>query len=109
VPRELARELLLNESRHRIKNTLATVQAIATQTLSQTSAGALQTFLARLHALGEAHVQPLGVVLVLWGTRRRTLEWSRGSDDFGHAVGRALMLTAGEPINARRRRNRSFP
>jgi len=52
---EGARELLLNESRHRIKNTLATVQAIATQTLSQTSAGALQTFLARLHALGEAH------------------------------------------------------
>jgi PAS domain S-box-containing protein len=50
-----ARELLLNESRHRIKNTLAMVQAIATQTLPQTNAGELQTFLARLHALGEAH------------------------------------------------------
>jgi len=52
---EGAKELLLNESRHRIKNTLATVQAIATQTLSRTSADEVQTFLARLHALGEAH------------------------------------------------------
>jgi PAS domain S-box-containing protein len=52
---EGAKELLLNESRHRIKNTLTMVQAIATQTLSQTSAGEVQTFLARLHALGEAH------------------------------------------------------
>jgi len=52
---EGARELLLNESRHRIKNTLAMVQAVATQTLSQTSAGELQGFLGRLHALGEAH------------------------------------------------------
>ena len=52
---EAAKELLLKESRHRIKNTLATVQAIATQTLCQTNAGELQTFLARLHALGEAH------------------------------------------------------
>jgi PAS domain S-box-containing protein len=52
---EGAKELLLNESRHRIKNTLATVQAIATQTLSRTSAGEVQAFVARLHALGEAH------------------------------------------------------
>ena len=52
---EEAKELLLKESRHRIKNTLATVQAIATQTLCQTKAGELQTFLARLHALAEAH------------------------------------------------------
>src|SRR5262245_15636645 len=52
---EGARELLLNESRHRIKNTLAMVQAIATQTLSQTGAAELQGFLGRLHALGEAH------------------------------------------------------
>ena len=52
---EDAKELLLNESKHRIKNTLATVQAIAGQTLRNTPSDELQAFLARLHALGEAH------------------------------------------------------
>ena len=52
---EDAKELLLNESRHRIKNTLATVQAIAGQTLRHTKEDELHAFLARLHALGEAH------------------------------------------------------
>jgi PAS domain S-box-containing protein len=52
---EEAKELLLNESRHRIKNTLATVHAIAGQTLKHTQPDELQTFRARLHALGEAH------------------------------------------------------
>ena len=52
---ERAKELLVSESRHRIKNTLATVQAIASQTLRRTQGDDLQTFFARLHALGEAH------------------------------------------------------
>jgi PAS domain S-box-containing protein len=52
---EDAKELLLSESKHRIKNTLATVQAIAGQTLRNTPSGELQAFLARLHALGEAN------------------------------------------------------
>lgn len=52
---EQARELLLNESRHRIKNTLATVQAIAGQTLQHTPPAERNAFLARLRALGEAH------------------------------------------------------
>ncbi|NJO34491.1 MAG: sensor histidine kinase [Rhodospirillales bacterium] len=52
---EEARELLLAESRHRIKNTLATVQAIAGQTLRDGRPDGLDSFLARLHALGEAH------------------------------------------------------
>jgi len=52
---EEAKELLLGESKHRIKNTLATVQAIASQTLRDGRAGGLDSFLARLHALGEAH------------------------------------------------------
>ena len=52
---EDAKELLLNESKHRIKNTLATVQAIAGQTLRNTPSDELQAFLARLHALGEAN------------------------------------------------------
>jgi len=52
---EEAKELLLNETKHRIKNTFATVHAIARQSLRHTDADELQTFLARLHALGEAH------------------------------------------------------
>jgi two-component sensor histidine kinase len=52
---EEAKQLLLSESRHRIKNTLATVQAIAGQTLRHTPRGERQAFLARLHSLGEAH------------------------------------------------------
>ena len=52
---ERAKELLVSESMHRIKNTLATVQAIASQTLRRTQGDDLQTFFARLHALGEAH------------------------------------------------------
>jgi PAS domain S-box-containing protein len=52
---EDAKELLLNESKHRIKNTLATVQAIAVQTLRNVPSDELQPFLARLRALGEAN------------------------------------------------------
>jgi PAS domain S-box-containing protein len=52
---ERAQELLLSESRHRIKNTLATVQAIASQTLRGSDPIKLQAFIGRLHALGEAH------------------------------------------------------
>jgi len=48
-----AKELLVNETMHRIKNTLATVQAIAGQTLRKTLGR--EAFLARLHALGETH------------------------------------------------------
>jgi len=53
---EEARQLLLGESRHRIKNILATVQAIASQTMRHARGeDGLQTFMARLHALAEAH------------------------------------------------------
>jgi PAS domain S-box-containing protein len=47
-------KLLVNEMQHRIKNSLATVQAIATQTLNQ-HAEERDAFIARLHALGNAH------------------------------------------------------
>ena len=46
--------LLVNEMQHRIKNSLATIQAIATQTLDQ-HANERDAFVARLHALGSAH------------------------------------------------------
>ena len=47
-------KLLVNEMQHRIKNSLATIQAIATQTLNQ-HAKERDAFIARLHALGNAH------------------------------------------------------
>jgi two-component sensor histidine kinase len=51
------RTLLMNELNHRVKNTLATVQSIAAQTLraSALEEGARQAFDARLIALSNAH------------------------------------------------------
>ena len=54
---EQHRELLINELNHRVKNTLATVQSIAAQTLRSRAVpeGAREDFEARLIALSEAH------------------------------------------------------
>jgi PAS domain S-box-containing protein len=52
---EEGKQLLLEESAHRVKNTLATVQAIAAQTLSDAKPANLEVFRARLRALAEAH------------------------------------------------------
>jgi PAS domain S-box-containing protein len=49
-----SKELLLNEFKHRMKNTLATVQAIARQTLRSCPAEECEVFIARLHALAHA-------------------------------------------------------
>jgi PAS domain S-box-containing protein len=50
-----AKELLLHEVKHRVKNTLATIQALASQTLKQTSPDEKAAFIDRLHALSDAH------------------------------------------------------
>lgn len=47
--------LLVREMRHRIKNTLSTVQSIATQTLADLDTGHLDAFRARLAALAGVH------------------------------------------------------
>jgi PAS domain S-box-containing protein len=54
---EQHRELLINELNHRVKNTLATVQSVAAQTLrnSAVEKEARETFDARLIALSDAH------------------------------------------------------
>jgi PAS domain S-box-containing protein len=51
------RELLIHELNHRVKNTLATVQSIAAQTLrgADVDASVRETFEARLFALASAH------------------------------------------------------
>ncbi|TMJ69561.1 MAG: PAS domain S-box protein, partial [Alphaproteobacteria bacterium] len=48
-------KVLLAEIMHRVKNTLATVQAIASQTLRRAPADEQGAFTARLHALSKAH------------------------------------------------------
>jgi PAS domain S-box-containing protein len=50
-----AKELLLQEFKHRIKNTLGTVEAIAMQTLRTAPTSERNAFRARLHALAGAH------------------------------------------------------
>jgi PAS domain S-box-containing protein len=52
---EDAKELLLHEVKHRVKNTLATIQALATQTLKQTPPDEKRAFISRLHSLSGAH------------------------------------------------------
>lgn len=54
---EETQKLLLGELNHRVKNTLATVQAIASQTLykARTPAEFVTSFTGRLHALAAAH------------------------------------------------------
>lgn len=52
---EKAKDLLLHEIKHRVKNTLATIQALASQTLRHAPADEKSAFVARLHALSEAH------------------------------------------------------
>lgn len=52
---EEQQKLLLNESMHRIRNTLTTVQAMAMQTLRRTPKYERNAFLARLRSLGNAH------------------------------------------------------
>jgi two-component system CheB/CheR fusion protein len=52
---EEAKELLLHEIKHRVKNTLATVQAIATQSFRNAPPDESRAFIARLHALADAH------------------------------------------------------
>jgi len=52
---EEQRSLLLFEMKHRMKNTLATVQALATQTMRSATAEERAGFIARLQSLANAH------------------------------------------------------
>ncbi|MFC3636032.1 GAF domain-containing protein [Camelimonas fluminis] len=56
IEAEEHQRVLNHELSHRLKNTLAMVQAIASQTLRKTTAGeAVEAFMARIHALAKAH------------------------------------------------------
>jgi PAS domain S-box-containing protein len=52
---EARQQMLINELDHRVKNTLATVQAMARQTFSGSDQIALTSYMCRLKALSKAH------------------------------------------------------
>jgi PAS domain S-box-containing protein len=52
---EQAQHMLVGELQHRVKNMLATVQAIASQTLHSATVAERDAFVARLHALSNAY------------------------------------------------------
>ena len=52
---ERAQRMLIGELQHRVKNTLATMQAMASQTLQSATTAEREAFVARLHALSNAH------------------------------------------------------
>ncbi|WP_336800695.1 PAS domain S-box protein [Kaistia sp. MMO-174] len=52
---ERLQHVLMGELQHRVKNVLATVQAIARQTFGRAEGGATDTFFARLTSLAHAH------------------------------------------------------
>ena len=52
---EMLQDLLVEELNHRVKNTLAIMQSIATQTFRSASRPEREKFEGRLHALAEAH------------------------------------------------------
>lgn len=52
---EESKELLLHELKHRVKNTLATIQAVAMQTFREAPKAEVNAFTSRLLAMAEAH------------------------------------------------------
>lgn len=106
---EAAKELLLHEVKHRVKNTLATIQALATQTLKGTPPDEKAALINRLHALSDAHDlltqsdwQDIGITAL---ARRSLAPFSGKADDdgsrrvscegpdIGLSANRALLLT----------------
>lgn len=102
---EDARELLLHEVKHRVKNTLATIQALASQTLKGTPPAEKEAFISRLHSLSGAHDlltlsdwQEIGIAslaqrsLAAFSDKGAT-RVSLGGPDVGLSANKALLLT----------------
>ena len=102
VAAERTKDLLLHEIKHRVKNTLATIQALATQTLKQTPSDEKRAFIDRLHALSGAHDllinsdwTDIGVTEIV----RRSLAPFFGKDETAIAFnGPAVTLTANKAL-----------
>lgn len=102
IAAERTKDLLLHEIKHRVKNTLATIQALATQTLKQTPPEEKRAFIDRLHALSGAHDllinsdwTDIGVTEIV----RRSLGPFFGDDEATIAFhGPAVTLTANKAL-----------
>ncbi|MBV1690547.1 PAS domain S-box protein [Novosphingobium sp. G106] len=102
---EDARELLLHEVKHRVKNTLATIQALATQTLKGVPAAEKDAFISRLHALSDAHDlltlsdwQDIGITSLVGKTLKPFSQKGEArvacdGPDVGLSANKALLLT----------------
>ena len=102
---ENARELLLHEVKHRVKNTLATIQALATQTLKGAPPAERDAFISRLHALARAHDlltlsdwQDIGITALVGQTLGPFSQAGEprvacGGPDVGLSANKALLLT----------------
>ena len=90
------RRLLIGELNHRVKNTLASVQAIAQQTLRHSSGPSAfaPTFLGRIHALAGAHSLLSGATWQGAGLR----ELIRGQLEIG-AIGAERFLASGPDLD----------
>ncbi len=101
---EQKQKLLLREINHRVKNTLATVQAMATQTLRYTTEPRdfLDAFNGRLQSLGLAH----GLLSDMeWGgidlkeiVRRQVMPFTQSSAPRIHTSGPAVSLTPDQAL-----------
>jgi PAS domain S-box-containing protein len=102
---EAQQNILLGEMKHRIKNTLATVQAIAMQTLRRTPGEERDAFTTRLQALAKAHdllslkswdSAPLrdvvGAALGAFQETHRERFQIEGQDDVSLGANKALLL-----------------
>lgn len=102
---EDARELLVHEVKHRVKNTLATIQALATQTLKGAPAAEKEAFIRRLHALSGAHDlltlsdwQDIGITALVRKTldafsQQGEMRVTSDGPDVGLSANKALLLT----------------
>ena len=103
---ETTKELLINEMKHRVRNTLATVQGLATQTLRSASGEDRAAFFARLNALAGTHElltqrqwdradvqQVVRTALKPFQERHRERILIEGNDTLSTNAQRSLMLT----------------
>lgn len=90
--REERQQLLIHELNHRVKNTLATVQALAVQTLRGDGEGQSARFQERLVALGQAHDLLTQTTWTDVDVRSLVARCAGHADDRVRATGPSLMV-----------------
>jgi PAS domain S-box-containing protein len=99
---EQVRQLLLREMKHRIKNTLATVQSLASQTFRTAPAAEREGFIGRLHALAGSHDlltdEDLGGASVEDIMLRVLAPFREGSEDRCRVDGPVVLINANDAV-----------